>query len=150
MTLRRIIIVLLCMGLPKGKTAAMSSCRVGFFQISPCLWCRASRLPSFSSDKTSNHAPIAMMLRSFSISPTIFSIQPGEAISSASVRAIYSPPPDFANSSSPMFKEAIKPKLRGLEIILILPSCSWKRRAMAGVPSVEPSSTIKISKLRQV
>ncbi|ACF31232.1 Hypothetical protein NGK_2633 [Neisseria gonorrhoeae NCCP11945] len=49
-----------------------------------------------------------------------------------------------------MFKEAIKPKLRGLEIILILPSCSWKCRAMAGVPSVEPSSTIKISKLRQV
>ncbi len=60
------------------------------------------------------------------------------------------PPPDFANSSSPMFKEAIKPKLWGLEIILILPSCSWKRRAMASVPSVEPSSTIKISKLRQV
>ncbi|MBH6515552.1 adenylosuccinate synthetase, partial [Neisseria meningitidis] len=34
-----------------------------------------------------------MMLRSFSISPTIFSIQSGAAISSASVRAIYSPPP---------------------------------------------------------
>ncbi|CWO82170.1 Uncharacterised protein [Neisseria meningitidis] len=150
MTLRRIIIVLLCMGLPKGKTVAISSCRVGFFQILPCSWCRASRLPSFSSDKTSSHAPIAMMLRSFSISPTIFSIQSGAAISSASVRAIYSPIPDFANSSSPMFKEGIRPELRGCARMRMRPSCSWKRWAMASVPSVEPSSTIKISKLRQV